>query len=128
MTKTEITQEMIERYYNLNRIKKEVEAEMNQLKKTFHTYFDNEVGENEKGEWTTGTYKLQRQVRKTEKFNDNETVERLEELNMNDLIQVVKKPDGDKIDAAINLGLLKAEDLEGCRVVSYSRAISVREV
>ncbi|RKQ32466.1 host-nuclease inhibitor Gam family protein [Oceanobacillus halophilus] len=128
MVKSEITKEMIERYYDLNSMKKEIESEMNELKKAFHTYFDENVGSNQKGELINGNYKVQRQVRKTEKFNDKETIKRLEELNMEDLIQVVKKPDGDKIDAAVNLGLLKEDDLEGCRICNFSKAISVKEV
>lgn len=119
---------MVERYYELNQLKKEIEAEMNQLKKVFHTYFDQEVGEHEKGELVKERYKLQRQIRKIEKYKEKETVERLQQLNLNDLIQVVKKPDSPKIKSAIQLGLLNNEDLEGCRTNTYSKAISVTEI
>lgn len=122
-----LTKEMIERYYELNQVKKKLEAEINELKKTFHTYFDNEFGENEKGELIQKPYQLLRQVRKTEKWVEKDTVERLEELNMNDLIQFVKKPDSKKINAAIQLGLLKNDDMEGCLTNSYTKAIVVKK-
>jgi len=121
-----ITGEMLVRYYELNKQKKEIELEMNQLKDAFQTYFNNLVGSNHKGEITISGYKLQRQIRKTEKYNDEETIKRLEELQMNDLIQVVKKPDDLKIKAALNLGLLNSNHLEGCIFTSYSPAISVK--
>ncbi|KKE80225.1 hypothetical protein NSA56_00545 [Oceanobacillus caeni] len=123
-----ITKEMVERYYELNLVKKKIEAEINQLKKIFHTYFDNEYGENEKGELIKEQYKLQRQVRKTEKWAEKDTVEKLEELNMNDLIQIVKTPDSEKIHAAIELGLLKKSDIEGCLTNNYTKAITVKAV
>ena len=47
---------------------------------------------------------------------------------MHDLIQVVKKPDDGKVNAAIELRLLNEADLDGCRVTSYSQAISVKRV
>jgi len=128
VSKTAITKDRLERYYDLSRLKKEIEEEMNQIKEEFHAYFDAEVGANKKGEIIEGNYKLLRQVRKTEKYNDSVTVQRLEELNMTDLIQVVKKADGDRIDAAINLGLLKEEDLDGCKKVTYSKAILIKEI
>lgn len=71
-------------------------------------------------------YKLQRQMRKVEKYNEEETVKRLEELQMTDLIQIVKKPDEVKIKSAINLGLLNEQHLDGCLVTTYSPAISVK--
>ncbi|PLR86443.1 hypothetical protein [Bacillus sp. V33-4] len=123
-----ITGEMLVKYYELNKKKKEIELEMNQLKDTFHHYFDDQVGSNDKGEITIDGYKLQRQIRKTEKFNEEETVKRLEELQMTDLIKVVKKPDDIKIKSAINLGLIKTEDLEGCILSTTSPAITVKPV
>jgi len=121
-----ITGEMLVRYYELNKQKKEIELEMNQLKDVFQTYFNNLVGTNHKGEITISGYKLQRQIRKTEKYNEVETVKRLEELQMNDLIQVIKKPDDGKINAALNLGLLTDTNLEGCIATNYSTAILVK--
>jgi hypothetical protein len=121
-----ITEEMLVKYYELNKQKKEIELEMNQLKEVFHKYFNTLIGPNYKGEITVNGYKLQRQVRKTEKFNEEMTVKRLEDLQMNDLIQIVKKPDDLKIKSAITLGLLTDKHLEGCIVTTYSPAISVK--
>ncbi|MEW9676720.1 hypothetical protein ABRT01_11115 [Lentibacillus sp. L22] len=123
-----ITQETLGKYYKLNRKKKEIEKEMNQLKNLFNTYFDQQVGANTKGEITDGGYKLQRQIRTTEKFNEQMTVDRLEDLKLNDLIKVVKKPDKEKINSAISLGLLDEKDLDDCRDTTYTAAITVREV
>jgi hypothetical protein len=121
-----ITDEMLVKYYELNKKKKEIELEMNELKDTFHEYFNKLVGPNNKAEITINGYKLQRQVRKVEKYKEEETVKRLEELQMNDLLQVVKKPDETKIKSALQLGLLDEANLEGCMVTSYSPAISVK--
>ncbi|RDW21467.1 hypothetical protein CWR48_03455 [Oceanobacillus arenosus] len=123
-----ITAEMIARYHDLNKLKKEIDSEMSQLKKQFHAYFDAQVGANTKGEVTDGGFKLQRQIRKVEKFADDLTVARLEELNMNELIYIEKKADDEKINAAISLGLLSEEDISDCRVSSFSGVISVREI
>ncbi|RLL46953.1 hypothetical protein D8M04_07080 [Oceanobacillus piezotolerans] len=127
MSEIQISKEMIERFYDLHQMKKEIESEMNDLKENFHTYFDHEVGLNKKGEITEGRFKLQRQIRRTEKYHEKDTVDRLEELNMSDLIKVVRKPDDSKIKGAIQLGLLSEDDLKGCKVISYSKAISVKE-
>ena len=51
-----------------------------------------------------------------------------DEKNLNDLIKVVKKPDDDKINAALQLGLLTENDLSDCKNTTYSKVISVREV
>jgi hypothetical protein len=121
-----VTGEMLNKYYELNKKKKEIEMEMNTLKEAFQTYFNNLVGSNHKGEITISGFKLQRQIRKTEKYNEVDTVKRLEELQMNDLIQVVKKPDDNKIKSALNLGLLSPDQLDGCIVTTFSPAISVK--
>lgn len=121
-----ITEEMLVRYYELNKQKKEIELELNELKDVFHQFFDQLVGPNDKGEITVNGYKLQRQMRKTERYNEDVTIKRLEELQMNDLIQVVKKPDDVKIKAALNLGLLNEKQLDGCIITSYLPAISVK--
>jgi len=121
-----ITGEMLANYYELNKKKKEIDMEMNELKEIFHHYFNNLVGPNDIGEITISGYKLQRQIRKTEKYNEEVTLKRLEELQMNDLIQVVKKPDDGKIKSALNLGLLNEKQLEGCLVTTYSPAIAVK--
>jgi hypothetical protein len=123
----EITREMLCEYEDLLELKKEIEKKLDILKKSFHLFFDEQVGVNEKGEVSIEGYKLQRQIRKVERFDDAKTVDRLENLNMVDLIQVIKKPDEEKVKAAINLGFLKDEDLEGCVSVHASGAIFVRQ-
>ncbi|WNB90881.1 hypothetical protein [Bacillus sp. NEB1478] len=123
-----ISEDLVIKYQTLNDRKKEIEKELDELKKVFHIYFDSMVGKNEKGEVTVNNYKLQRQIRKSEKFNDEKTVQKLEQLNMNDLIQLVKKPDEDKVKSALTLGFLKEEDLEGCLIKSASQAIVVKEI
>lgn len=117
---------MLVKYYELNKKKKEIEMEMNQLKDLFQDYFNKLVGPDNKAEITLNGYKLQRQIRKIEKYNEEVTVKRLEELQMNELVQVVKKPDDAKIKSALQLGLLSERNLEGCIVTSYSPAISVK--
>ncbi|MGG3564671.1 hypothetical protein ABES03_24045 [Neobacillus rhizosphaerae] len=121
-----ITGEMLNKYYELNKKKKEIEMEMSTLKDAFQAYFNNLVGCNHKGEITISGFKLQRQIRKTEKYHEVDTVRRLEELQMHDLIQVVKKPDDSKIKSAFNLGLLSPQQLEGCIITNFSPAISVK--
>lgn len=121
---TVITREMLAHYLELHHKKKEVETELEELKRAFNDYFDLSVGKNAKGEMVLRDYKLQRQIRKTEKFKQEQTVKRLEELNLLDLIQ--KKPDEGKIKSAIQLGLLHEEDLEGCKTVNSSQAIYVK--
>lgn len=124
----QITEEMLIKFHELNQKKKEIEFEINQMKDLFHRYFDQHVGPNQKGEISINRYKLQRQIRKIEKYNDKETIKRLEELKMNDLIEIVKKPDDAKIKSAINLGLISAQDLDGCIHTSTSNAISVKQI
>jgi hypothetical protein len=121
-----ISEDLVIKYNTLSAKKKELEKELDELKKVFHIYFDNLVGPNEKGEVTVNNYKLQRQIRKSEKFNDEKTVHRLTELNMADLIHHVPKPDEEKVKSAITLGLIKEEDLEGCLIKSASQAIVVK--
>ncbi|KOP71179.1 hypothetical protein AMS60_24340 [Bacillus sp. FJAT-21945] len=121
-----ITKEMLANYHELNLKKKEIETELNELKKAFNQYFDMAVGKDARGDIAIGDYKLQRQVRVTEKYEQEDTVNRLEKLNFLDLIQ--KKPDEEKIKAALNLGLLKESDLVGCIKTSSSLAIYVKRV
>jgi hypothetical protein len=121
-----ISEDLVIKYNTLSAKKKELEKELDELKKVFHIYFDNLVGPNEKGEVTVNNYKLQRQIRKSEKFNDEKTVYRLTELNMTDLIHHVPKPDEEKVKSALTLGLIKEEDLEGCLIKSASQAIVVK--
>ncbi|MBP2241027.1 hypothetical protein J2Z40_001587 [Cytobacillus eiseniae] len=119
-----VTSEMVAQYHELNGKKKEIEAQLNELKNNFNHYFDRLVGKNIKGEKILGDFKLQRQIRITEKYEDEATVNRLEGLNLQELI--IKKPDEEKIKSALNLGLLKEEDLKDCKKISYSQAIYVK--
>ncbi|PGL70605.1 hypothetical protein [Bacillus sp. AFS055030] len=121
-----ITEPMLNKYYDLSQKKKDIENQLEELQKIFHGYFDHQVGTNEKGELIINNLKLERIIRKKEKFNEEKTINKLEELNLSDLIQVVKKPDGDKIKSALNLGLLKEKDLDGCISVNSSQAIYVK--
>lgn len=123
-----ITELMLNEYYDLSQKKKDIENQMEQLQKVFHGYFDHQFGENEKGELIINNLKLERIIRKKEKFNDEETVSKLEELKLTDLVQIIKKPDGDKIKSAINLGLLNEKDLDGCIFINSSQAIYVKPV
>jgi hypothetical protein len=123
-----LSEDLVIKFTKLNEKKKKIEKELDELKKIFHNYFDTKVGQNMKGELVINHYKVQRQVRKTEKFNDELTVNRLEELNMSDLIKLVKKPDEDKVKSALTLGFLKEGDLDGCLVRSATQAIIVKEV
>lgn len=127
-TEQQLTADMLEKYYEYNKKKKEIEVELNRLKEVFHQYFEHQLGSDDKGEVLLGGFKLQRQVRKTEKYREDTTIKRLEELQMKDLILVVKKPDEAKIKSAIQLGLLEEKDLEGCLTTSTSLAISVKPV
>lgn len=121
-----VTDLMLNEYLNLNLRKKEIENQLDELQKIFHSYFDYQVGENQKGELVINNLKLERVIRKKEKFDETETVNKLEELKLTDLI--VKKPDGDKIKSAINLGLLSEKDLEGCISTTSTKAIYVKPI
>ncbi|MBD1379590.1 hypothetical protein [Metabacillus arenae] len=124
----EITEELLTYYHKLSMRAKEMEEEMNLLKKQFNDYFDRTVGTHEKAELLVGDYKLQRQIRKTESFNDAKTIEKLEELHLNDCIAVVKKPDKEKIEAAVTLGIISGEDLKDCVIKKLSQAIILKEI
>lgn len=126
MGENRITEDMLEKFYRLNQKKKEMESALNELKQQFHLYFDETVGENVKGQVIVGDYHLQRQVRTSEKIKEDQTVERLEALNLKDLL--VRKPDVEKIKSAMSLGILKESDLEDCWVTNHSPAILVKPV
>lgn len=128
MKHTLITADMISRYSELSKQKKKIETEMNSLKEVFNAYFDVHVGENSKGELIDHGFKLQRQIRKTERYNEAQAVQKLEAIQMHDLIQTVKRPDDKKIEAAISLGFLTEDVLANCKEINYSKAISVKEI
>lgn len=123
-----VNEEMLNRYYELNMRKKDIDNEMAKLKKVFHQYFDNTIGQKENGETIVGDFMLQRQIRGSESLDDEKTVELLEELNLTDCIETVKRPDRQKIDAAVTLGLLAQSDLEDCIIKKVSQAIIVKMV
>ncbi|MFD2443921.1 hypothetical protein ACFSO7_07970 [Bacillus sp. CGMCC 1.16607] len=122
----EITKNMLWEYNRLNEEKKKIEANLSEMKKIFNLYFDETVGFNEKGELLIEDLKLERQIRRVEKFDEVKTVDRLESLNMVDLVLTIKRPDEEKVKAALNLGLLKNEDLEGCISLQTTGAIYVK--
>lgn len=118
----------LERFYNLQEMKKEIDAELGDLKKEFNQLLDESVGENRAGEFVEAGYQLKRQIRKTEKYDEERTVQLLEDLQMEDLIETVRRPDKTKIHAAIELGLIRGEQLEDIIVRQYSRVLQVKQV
>ncbi|MFA1819279.1 hypothetical protein ACDX78_03565 [Virgibacillus oceani] len=123
----EITKEDLERYYTLRQQKTEIEKEMNQLKKKLHGYFDEHAGEKQKGSITLGPYQASRQIRSSVQYNKEETIEKLEELNLKDFVIVEKTPDTEKLEAAIKLGLVEKEPFEDCKNTKLTQAIVVKE-
>ena len=121
-----ITREKLAQFVELNRKKKDIESQLDALKKDFNQHFDQSVGKLVKGDLMISDFKVQRQIRTIEKFDQEVTVHRLEELNLTDLIQ--KKPDEGKIKSALNLRLLSEADLEGCISTSFSQAIYVKQM
>ena len=122
-----ITEEMVARYYQLNHEAKRIEKELRELKKRFHDYFDQTNGADTKAELRFKDYKLQRQIRQSETYMDEQTVQTLEELGLTDCVRTVKRPDDAKIEAAITLGLLDPNELEHCKQRKVTSAIVVRE-
>lgn len=122
-----ITEEMVEKYYKLHKQVKELEKELSQLKKTFNQYFDLTVGPNEKGVLIFDTFVLQRNIRLSEKFREEEAVQKLEALNLIDCVKVEKRVDEEKVKAAVTLGLLEEEELNNLKERKYSSVISVKE-
>ncbi|WP_242035195.1 hypothetical protein [Mesobacillus harenae] len=127
-SKIDLSDETLSKFYELNKQKKEIEFELSLLKDLFHDYFDNRVGPLTKGEFVLNGYKLQRQIRRTEKYDEQLTIERLEKLKMTDLIQVIRKPDDSRIKSAINLGLITQKDLDGCHIITESAALSIKPI
>lgn len=125
-SKAILSEESIERYCRLTEEAKRIEKELKEIKHLINLYFDESVGENQKGEITLGDYKITRQIRNSEIYDDVKTVEKLESLNLNDCIEYVKKPDQKKIEAVITLGLLDSSVLEDCINHKVTQAIVVR--
>ncbi|WP_234987176.1 hypothetical protein [Bacillus sinesaloumensis] len=125
---TQLREELITRYFTLSEKAKEIEKELKELKKAFNSYFDETVGKHEKGESVVGDYKIQRIIRSSEGYHNEKMVQRLEELNLVDCIQITKQPDQQKIEAAITLGLLGQADIEDCIVKKTTNAITVKKI
>ena len=70
-----VTEEMIKKYYTLNKQVKEIEKELARLKKIFNHYFDLSVGVNEKGRLDFNAYVVQRQVRVAESYQERSSKE-----------------------------------------------------
>jgi hypothetical protein len=117
----------LERFFHLQEMKKEMEQELKELKKEFNAIFDETVGENRPGEVTRENFTLKRQVRKTEKYDEERAVKRLEDLSGEDYIETIRRPDKKKIDAAIELGLLETRDVEDLIVKNYSKVLVVKQ-
>lgn len=128
MAKSEApTHEELQRYMDLNKQKKEIEAEMKLLKKRFNDVLDKLVGKGQKGEFERGGLKVQRQVRESISYERATTVEKLEKLNLEDCIQVIKQPDSEKLEAAFRLGLAEEEEFAELRKTKVTQAIVVKE-
>ncbi|APC49957.1 hypothetical protein BME96_17895 [Virgibacillus halodenitrificans] len=122
-----ISEADLERYYILSKQKKEIEQEMKQLKKDFNLNLDDSIGKDQKGEVTCGSYKLQRQVRTAVGYNQELTVQKLEQLNLHDFIIVEKLPDTEKLEAAIKIGLVEETAFTPCKTNKTTTAIVVKE-
>ncbi len=122
----EITEEYLKRYADLNIEKKTIEKELNLIKKQLHEYLDETFGKKQKGEVRHGKYKVQRVIRSKVQYDEEKTVEKLEELNLADFL--VKRPDTEKLEAAIKVDLVKEKDFEGCKTNKLTQAISVKEI
>ncbi|MFC4558298.1 hypothetical protein ACFO3D_08735 [Virgibacillus kekensis] len=122
-----ITEKDLKRYMELNKQKKEIEAEMKHLKKQFNDVLDGLIGKGQKGEFERGGLKVQRQVREAISYDKSSTVEKLEELNLEDCIQVIKQPDAEKLEAAFRLGLADENVFAELRKTKVTQAIIVKE-
>ncbi|MFS0673408.1 hypothetical protein [Ornithinibacillus sp. 179-J 7C1 HS] len=122
-----VTEEELKQYFELNKQKKEIEDEMNRLKKKFHEVFDTSFGKQAKGELQQGNYKLQRQIRTSTSYDDMGTVTKLEELNLKEFIIETKIPDTEKLESAIKLGLVEEEDFKDIKKTRVTQTIVVKE-
>lgn len=121
-----ITEEELKKFYELNKQKKVIEQEMNRLKKHFHQFLDDLIGKEQKGEFQLGNYKVQRQIRSSTNYHEENTVLKLEELNLLEFI--VKRPDTEKIEAAIKVGLIEETAFEECKETKLTQALVVKEM
>ncbi len=123
-----LTEDLLKRYYDLNIQKKELEKEMNHMKKQIHQYFDEAIGREQKGEVKLGKYKVQRVIRSSITYDEEKTVKKLEALNLEDFILLVKRPDTEKLEAAIKIDLVKEDEFLDCKTNKVSQAITVKEL
>ncbi|WP_246941630.1 hypothetical protein [Bacillus pinisoli] len=123
-----LSEELLERYVLLIKQSKAAKEEMDKIKQVFHSYFDEQTGVNCKAEVTVGDYFIQRQIRISESYDEARTVQYLEEENLKECIQLVKRPDEQKIDAAIQLGLLNDKKINELKVSKSTQAISVKKI
>jgi hypothetical protein len=128
LLKDSLSENLLARYVELNNRSKEIKDEMDKIKHVFHLFFDEKNGPLSKAEVRIGDYFVQRQIRVIEGYDDEKAVEKLEALNLKDCIKYVKKPDEQKIDAAIHLGLLSSQDLSPYKKCKTTQAISVKRV
>ncbi|MFY4776405.1 hypothetical protein [Metabacillus sp. RGM 3146] len=122
-----LLEEMASRFFILNKEAKQIEEELKQLKKEFNDYFDHKAGSDQKGVLKAGKYQVQRQIRTTESYQEEEAVQKLEEANLGECLLVVKKPDKEKIEAAIKLGLLAEDYLRDLTIRKITKVITVKE-
>ncbi len=123
-----LTTDMLKRYFELNNQKKKIDNELKLLKNNLHEILDESIGKEQKGELQRGDYKIQRQIRSSISYIDEKTVAKLEELNLNDCIIHVKRPDTNKLEAAIKLGLVEENEFEGCKKTKVTQALVVKEL
>jgi len=121
-----ISEKLLARYFELSETAKEIEKEMKGIKQVVNSFFDKTIGKDRKGDVVIGNYRLQRQIRVTENFDEEKTVICLEEKHLNDCILTIRIPDKEKIEAAITLGLLDKNEIENCVVRKVTKAISVK--
>ena len=122
-----ITEAMVEQYFHLSKKAKEIEKELSKLKQIFHKYFDMTEGVNQKGELPLENYILLRQIRVSERFNDQDAVSMLEKMNLKECIRIEKRVDEEKVQAAATLGLIDPDMIEKWKERKYSSVIVVKE-
>ncbi|MCT2534712.1 hypothetical protein NC661_04775 [Aquibacillus koreensis] len=125
---SQLSEEILKKYYDLNSQKKELEQEMNQIKKQIHLYLDETFGKEQKGEVKLGKYKAQRAIRSSVQYDDEKTIQKLEELHLQDFILQVKQPDTEKLEAAMKIDLVNEGDFVDCKTTKMSQAITVKEL
>ncbi|EIT84727.1 hypothetical protein A374_13585 [Fictibacillus macauensis ZFHKF-1] len=122
----QVTEEMVCRFYELSKQAKAIENELSTLKKQFNAHFDFISGHHQKGELAVGAYKLQRQIRTSQSYVAETTVNKLEELQLEDCILTTRTPNKEKIEAALTLGLIPAGALDHCHLVKHTPVITVK--